>query len=941
LLYHETYSSIVNYNELIRPTGHDGICVEMKEITGHRLWWSFGEPQIDAGELVANFYYQTGKHEELHLPWPVRRFSAAGELPIRVANGERKNGWITDLASGTVETGRCLYDYLGKNAQTSLIRTFANLKEDMSIRILCLRFPPPSAENRELCLALEDLPWELLHDGEDFIAQRYSLQIVRSHSRENFPTVSRMIDVSSWGILLVSPFVFIDPDQGKKVGLEPLPQGIEEIRSLRLLEKQTHGLVRVGPAPQTGFTGGIRTFADLEKTLLSVRGEAFHFIHFVGHGVIYGDEPCLCFEGGGGGIDYISVEKMRRLFISLRDNRESRSMPSVLFLNACSSSSRGRYSAGFASGLHDLGMCVLGYKAEVRDDVMPLKAAHSFYQSLCLNQPLQNPHLCPNVVTAIGAARRHLRGDEKESTPVWGRFRAYIPTEISFNVLGRGRIERTVQNLYAHFAQWMNPADYSDHLSIGFLFAIFFGALMGLENLAFILPETVLSRHLTYQEIVSELTRIFLVGPLSFLAAAIFAAFQTRRNHRFMLPYTGKVPAFQVIRHCMCGLPLLLAAGTAFALLFSYSFSRLDLLTAQTKSMSSLSRLPVSYFWYGLVGALGSTVAISLCIASWIGLRYRETLHSYRTVYFLFFVYALMIAVFPICFARGNGIQHVIGWFVFSLINIFAYSLAAIKVLKETSWRASQKSMGYAPLSWKKLFPLLGGVLLIVFCYFLLEESVRFEEQTIHAALIARREAETIEEKDRRTERIIERALRQRAVQEIPEGIRQAAEEDWLLCIVWADYVLFQFQTSHDDAREHRRVLMDECQNYLAKSIQLNDEVQYKDYFCNIFAMAKVLSGDLALDSEKKRIAYQEALEKASIAVAKDDMNFAYLDTLARAEAKLADLMHDDTMRRQAAAHIQEAEWRAFFLRSPRAKEIRRSIADMAERIQRGLDNGR
>ncbi len=903
----------------------------MLEHSGHRLWWSFGEPQFEEGELVTNFYYQTGKHAELRLPWPTRRFSAAGDLPVRITDGTTESSWTTDLISGTIETGKRLYEYLGKHAQTSLIRTFANLKEDSTTRILCLRFPPPTSENRELCLALEDLPWELLHDGEEFISQRYSLQIIRSHSREVFTTLSRSLDISSWGILLVSPFVFTEEAKNREVGLQPLPQGIEEIESLRLLEQQTHGLIHIGPKVRKKEPGGIRTFSDFEKHLSFERGDSYQLVHFVGHGVIYDDEPCLCFEGENGGIDYISVEKMRRMFLSLKDERSRNSMPSCLFLNACSSSSRGRYSAGFASGLHDLGMCVLGYQAEVRDDAMPLKAAQSFYQSLCIEQPLKNPHLRPNVITAIGSARRHLRSHDHDSKPVWGRFRAYLPLELSFNVRGRGFIERTVQNFYAHFAQWMNPADYSDHLSIGFLFAIFFGALMGLENLAFILPETVLSRHLTYQEIVSELTRIFLVGPLSFLAAAIFAALQTRRNHLFMLPLSGKIPLSQLTWHCIRGLPILAGAGLAFAILFSYSFSRLDLLTAQTKSMASLSHFPVSIFWYGLVAILGITVTLSFFASCWACLRYRETLHSYRTIYFLLMVYTLSLIVSPFILVHENGVYHVIGWISFSTVNIFAYALAVTKTLKETSWRASQKSAGAVPFSWKKLLPLLGGVLLVIFCYFLLEESVRFEEQTIQNALIRRRENIEKDKKDRYTEKIIERALRQRAIREIPEGIRQAAADDWLLSIVWADYVLFQAQYEENTDQLD---LLAECQFHLNQSVELNKEVQYKDYFCNIKAMAHVLLADVSDHADAKRQQYRIALEKASQAVEKDDMNFAYLDTLARAEAKLAILNRDRTLLDHAAEHIQEAEWRAFFLRSPRAKDIRQSISTVAETIQ-------
>jgi hypothetical protein len=58
---------------------------------GRGLWWSFGEPREERGELVADFYYQIGKHVELRLPWPTRRFADAGGLSIHVGVKGTKN----------------------------------------------------------------------------------------------------------------------------------------------------------------------------------------------------------------------------------------------------------------------------------------------------------------------------------------------------------------------------------------------------------------------------------------------------------------------------------------------------------------------------------------------------------------------------------------------------------------------------------------------------------------------------------------------------------------------------------------------------------------------------------------------------------------------------------------------------------------------------------
>lgn len=908
---------------------------------GSGLWWSFGEPHEERGELVADFYYQIGRHVELRLPWPTRRFADAGGLSIQIGEKKHGTGWPHDITAKTEETGRRLYDLLGKEAQASLIRTFANQNGDSNHRTLYLLFPTPSAKNREICLTLEDLPWELLHDGEEFISWRYSIQIVRAHPRETFPVQPRTIGIASWGILLVTPFVFSSEDQYRQVGLEPLPLGAEEVKTIRSLQQETHGLVLAGPLSRRRRSPwGITTFHELEEHLLGENVGRYHLIHFVGHGVIYDDEPCLCFESDQGGIDYVSVNRLRKLFTAIRDSSRHDALPAVLFLNACSSSSRGRYSSGFASGLHDLGMCVLGYHSDIYDDDKPLLAAESFYRSICIDQSLQNPQQNPNVLTAIGAARRRLRDQGGAAKPAWGNLRAYVPSEISFEVRGRGFIERTLQKVYSHFASWMNPLDYTDHLSIGFQFAVLFGALMGLINLIFIFPETLLVGHYTYQEIVSEILRIFLIGPLSFLAAAIFISIQTMQNHRFLRHRTGKIPILTLLAKLFCTLPVLILAGVAFGLLFNFSFSRLDLLTSQITIFSSLTKIPIEDFWIGFLGIMGGAITISLLLASGFCLKRKETLHSYRTFYWVFVLYSGIAAVFIIdaFFSEKMGVYRTGCWTFFVLLNIFAYSSVSTKTLKEITWRAMQKNAPPPQLSWRKLIPLLGGALLVVFCYFLLEESVRFEQSTIQNAIIKRKESILTGEFEPHVEKILERALRQRAIHEIPGSIMEnesVAKRDWLLSLVCADYILFRSQQ-----REEKSDLLEDIsksQGFLTTCETINGEVKFKDYYCNIVAMVEFLHAENSESEESKPTEYQQALTNGIIAVDKDNRNFAYLDTLARVEAKIGDRNNDLELLKRAAVNIRQARWRAFFLRSPMASEVRRSIDEMAKSIQKQI----
>ena len=907
----------------------------------HKLYWSFGEPKEDNGRLVCDFYYQTGRHSELCLPWPSQRFTASGDLSISLGNSFSSFHSFSDISSGTEESGRKLYDFLGKDAQTSLIRAFSNLPEDDKERILCLQFTSPTDENRDRCLALEDLPWELLHDGEKFITERYSLQIIRSYTRDLFFDQPGEKDISSWRILLISPFVFTAPERCEELGLAPLPQGQEEIQTIRSLEKQTYGLVKAAPPSSFNSSLGITRFSELEKALFSPAGPEYQLIHFVGHGLIYDEEPCLCFESETGGVDYVSVDRMRKLFQAIRDagNRE---LPSVLFLNACGSSSRGRYSAGFASALHDVGISVLGYKTEVRDDTIPLLAARNFYQSLCLDQSVQTPYRSPDVVTAVGAARQVLRKAENESKPIWGSLRAYVPNDLSFQVHGRGMVERTVQYIYRFFSDVMNPADYTDHLSLGFLCALFFGTLLGIANLVFIFPQEVSSTYLTYLEILSELARIFMVGPLSMLVASLFIAWQTQKNHLFLLPWQEKISKKSLLFYQIRSLPLVAGAGVLFTVLYTYSFFSLELLNNQTAAFSGFPGLTSNLFWQYFVLICFFSMLGCLWAANWFYLHNRESLHSYRTYYFLMVAFVIVIIGFLVLLETSNQKNNFSRFFVWaycSLSIVWLFGFTVVKILKEICWSASQKRKSKTGLSWQKLIPLLGGTVVGLLFYFYLEESARFEPHTIHQAILER-EADVYESQlNLQVIRILERALKQRAIKDIPDSIRDVAEYDWLLAVVCADYSLLRARVVQKVDDKQFAIFLNAARSYLNKAKSLEAEVQYKDYYCNIMAMVAIKSAERSKNNSEKLRLLDEALLNARLAVEKDNNNYAYLDTLAQAEYEMGEIKKNLSQLKSAKSHIRRAEWCSYFLRSYKAHEVQYSISELATKIDGQIAN--
>ncbi len=103
--------------------------------------------------------------------------------------------------------------------------------------------------------------------------------------------------------------------------------------------------------------------------------------------------------------------------------------------------------------------------------------------------------------------------------------------------------------------------------------------------------------------------------------------------------------------------------------------------------------------------------------------------------------------------------------------------------------------------------------------------------------------------------------------------------------------------------------------------------------------MLEFLLAGCATNDEEKNHHFAEALDYATTAVEKDNHNFAYLDTLARIEARIAERNNDMRLLLKAAEHIRQARWRAFFLRSSMANEVRLSIEDMAETIQRRIES--
>jgi len=145
------------------------------------------------------------------------------------------------------------------------------------------------------------------------------------------------------------------------------------------------------------------------------------------------------------------------------------------------------------------------------------------------------------------------------------------------------------------------------------------------------------------------------------------------------------------------------------------------------------------------------------------------------------------------------------------------------------------------------------------------------------------------------------------------------------------------YQAQIEENPDQQREFLRECGEALEASRRNHAELQFKDYYCNIYAMFKILSADLTTDRQIQQADYEEAMKNAEFAVQKEEMNFAYLDTLARAEAQLGTLIRNPELLHRAAGHVRKAAWSAFFLRSSRAKEVQYSIRSLEETIEKNL----
>lgn len=256
-----------------------------------------------------------------------------------------KNNWQNSIQKELEKAGRYAYGHL------------------IPARIqLLLESSPADHLRLDIDERLIDLPWELIHDGGEFLCIRYAIGR-RLVSEEIFrPPHRRLQPAQSTRVLLVA-----DPTND-------LPAAKQECCEIGALLRD-----KCGMQVDEFITGGM-TKKDF---LLSLKD--YDIVHFAGHASHHPsspDESCLIFSDGE-----IQAFEIAR-FIASRS-------PAVVFLNACWSAEEMRNPNYYSPMMRGLGRtflyagvtAFLGYLVPV-PDVSATHFAISFYEALAQGQTI-------------------------------------------------------------------------------------------------------------------------------------------------------------------------------------------------------------------------------------------------------------------------------------------------------------------------------------------------------------------------------------------------------------------------------------------------------------------------------------------------------------------------------------------------------------------------
>lgn len=261
---------------------------------------------------------------------------------------------------------------------------------------------------------LVQYPWELMHDGDDFLClKHYVGRFVNSRStnpgyQSQQPVLLVGKNVDKLSILLVS---VPKPDvrDGANSQLPPLPGAERETEAI--LET----LAGLESVQVSTLTGPHATYGNLFQALKST---SYHVIHFVGHAVFNDNRPN----------ESALVLKDRDMTTGALSSYIGRTPPVLCFVNGCQSGKSAAWvdnynMYGLAQAFLDTGSYLIGSRWNLEDDPAVTFAAE-FYSKLAKEQQ--------PIGMALAAARRKTRNDWAQSF-AWASYVFYGDPRVFFH----------------------------------------------------------------------------------------------------------------------------------------------------------------------------------------------------------------------------------------------------------------------------------------------------------------------------------------------------------------------------------------------------------------------------------------------------------------------------------------------------------------------------
>ena len=217
---------------------------------------------------------------------------------------------------------------------------------------------------------LAAIPWEYLHDGDDYLIFKYLF--VREVP--NAPLPEPPEPTAPWRLVVMGSDPLVqevrDPTTGLVAGYDPMPR-LRVVQELDLLRED---LLRQNPPAPVRWHRIAPTRQALIDDLATSEPILFHY---TGHGDVEHGTPVLCFDDGTGCMDPRQVADLAA---------DLRGLTYFAFLNACRTADSREPGANLALSLVQHGIpAVLGTQYQVLDEA----AAHfarTFYRFLAIGQ---------------------------------------------------------------------------------------------------------------------------------------------------------------------------------------------------------------------------------------------------------------------------------------------------------------------------------------------------------------------------------------------------------------------------------------------------------------------------------------------------------------------------------------------------------------------------